>query len=150
MPKILYDDFLKLTNQSIIGFTVTERCNKVPDLTPRNVWDLCDIAIRFGDFDYDNFGKPGIFFGFQSLRIEVYNFIGNGAGGSAGFMIGKYRPNKKIRSTSAGCFLLSLLNGMSVIWDRGHTVEEVKSFIYKIDELSYKRNLIVAGRRVVL
>lgn len=146
----MYEKFLALTKQEVAGFLPVERFEELLDLTPRNLWDLCDIAVRFGDLDCDAFGKPGVFFAHRHLRIEVYNFIGNGAGGAAGMMIGKHRPGSKFQSTEEGSYFPSLLNGMHVIWDRGHTVREVQFLLYEIDKISYAHGHVVGGRRSVL
>lgn len=146
----MYEKFLDLTKQEIIGFTPLEGCQHLPDLTPRNLWDLCDMTVRFGSLGLDGFGKVLMHFAHRDLRIEVYNFIGNGAGGIAGMSIGKFRPGRSFQATEEGAFLLTLFNGMGVIWDRGWTVLEIKKLIHEIDNLSYAHDHIVGGRRAVL
>lgn len=144
------EKFLELTKQEVVGFMPVSYLAELPGLTPRNLWDICDIAVRFGCLDVDMRGKPGMFFAHRNLRVEVYNFLGNGVGGSAGMLIGKHRPNRDFQCTEEGTFIVELLNDMTAMWDRGFTVREIQALMHEIDQISYARGHILAGQRRIL
>lgn len=141
--------FIELTKnpEGITGFSVVRGFEDVPELIPRTLWDLCDVGVRFGVHGLDFFSKEFMLFSAGDLQIEVYNFTDNGFGGSAGFMVGKYRPSGL---TDEGTYILKLLNGMNVIWDRGFSVADVSKILYQIEKESYRRSDVVGGRRRIL
>lgn len=133
--------------KNVWPFSIVKGFNDLLDLTAFDLWQLYDIALKFGEPKFDFFGKPGIFFSHFELAIELYNFLDNGIGGGVGFMVGKVRPS---RITENGSFMLTLMNDIDVIWDRGHTTDDARRKIYEIDRIAYAQNLIVGGQRQFL
>ncbi len=46
--------------------------------------------------------------------------------------------------------MLTLLNDMVVIWDRGFSVSDIGHIIHEINAIAYQENLVVAGRRAFI
>ncbi len=143
--------FLELTKypSKIIEFSVVDGWQHLPDLTPRTLWDVCDIGVRLGHRGYDIRGKEGMYFEHNTVLINVYNFLGNGIGGRAGIVIGRYRPGRVLQTSENGVWFLSLLNDMLVLWDRDVEVIEIKRMIHQVDESLYATDLMIGGRRAV-
>jgi len=135
------NDFLEV-GESVEGFEIIDSEMPIEELTPPILWNLWDIGVKFGILF-----EKGIRFKASSLYMELYDFRGNGRGGSAGMCVFKSRPSQL---TDEGTFFLTLQNDMLVTWDRGFTAAEIRSIIGEIDDYARSEEMMIDGKRLFL
>lgn len=130
------------------GFRLTEKqLSGVPDGVDANLlWNLWDIVCKQGE-NFFSFGKLVIAIRHGAIQLEAHDFRGNDAGGRAGLSVFYYEKGRRFQTTSAGTLVLTLENGMSVIWDRRVPVALARTFIETIDETCREYGELVDGVR---